>query len=258
MIILMMKSEVIQSRGTLLEVTDDELRKLVADYKPNSQVLQALAKIRVLGTVGPSASGKTTIMKALVESLSQVKFILDETSRASRPGEIDGVDFLFRTKQEILADLKNGKLVQVAIGPNGDLYSTRLGSYPMDAIGVIALVPPAVREFRQLPIKSFAAAFIVPKSFDIWQDWLAKQAQAASWSEEKLQSRLAEAKQSYEFALNDKIIRFVLNDEIDRSTRRLQQVLGGQLPADEELARATAEQNYQQLLRLLSRKAEAE
>lgn len=233
-------------------MTDDELRKLVASYKLNSQVLQAMAEVRVLGTVGPSASGKTTIMKALVESSPQVKFILDETSRAPRSEEIDGVDFLFRTKEEILVDLKNGELVQIAIGPNGDLYCTRLSSYPMDAVGVIALVPPAVKEFRQLPIKSFQAAFIVPKTFDIWQGWLAKQSKTGSWSQEKLRSRLAEAKQSFEFALKDRDMKFILNDEIGKAVRRLQQVMVGQPPTNEQKARAVAKDNYAKLLKLLN------
>jgi len=233
-------------------MTDDELKTLVADYGPKPEVLKAMADIQILATVGPSASGKTTVMKALVESSPKVEFILDETSRAPRPGEINGVDFLFWAKDEILEDLKIGKLVQVALGPNGDLYCTQLSSYPNDITGVIVLVPPAVREFRQLPIKSFKAIFIVPHSFKAWQEWLAKQAKAGSWSGEKPQSRLVEAKESYEFALADRDIHFVLNDDIDAAAQQLQQILNGQKPADEKQAKTIAKENYNQLLKLLN------
>ena len=126
-------------------MTDDELKTLVASYKPNPKVLQDMANIQVLGVVGPSASGKTTIMKALIKASPRVEFILDETSRLPRLNEINGVDFLFRTKEEILQDVKAGELVQVAIGPNDDLYCTRLSSYPTGTVGIIALVPPAVK-----------------------------------------------------------------------------------------------------------------
>lgn len=234
-------------------MTDDELRKLVAEYKPSSPVLKTMTDISVLGTVGPSASGKTTLMKALVKASPKVKFILDETSRAARPNEVNGVDFLFRTKDEIIEDLKNGALVQIAVGPNGDLYCTRLSSYPSGATGVIALVPLAVQEFRRLPIKSFKAAFIVPRSFEAWQQWLAKQAEVGDWSQEKMQGRLAEAKQSFEFALNDQDIQFILNDNIDHAAQRLEQVATGQPPADQQQARTIAKENYDKLLELLNR-----
>ncbi len=234
-------------------MTDEELKKLVKNYRPNQKALAGMAGISVLGTVGPSASGKTTLMKALVETSPKFKFILDETSRNPRPNEVNSVDFLFRTREEILKDLQSRKLAQVAIGPNGDLYSTRLSSYPSDGIGVIALVPPAVVEFRRLPLKSFNAAFIVPHEFAAWQQWLAKQAKAGSWSKEKLQSRLAEAKKSYEFALSDKDICFVLNDDIGRAVDRLLQVAKGQPPADESQARAIADENYAKLLELLNK-----
>lgn len=233
-------------------MTDKQLKKLVDGYQPNQKVLAGMANIRVLGTVGPSASGKTTLMKALVKASPKFKFILDETSRASRPGEINGQDFLFRAKEEILADLKKGELVQIAIGPNGDLYSTRLSSYPPGSIGVIALVPPAVKEFRRLPIKSFIVAFIVPYKFAVWQGWLAKQAKAGGWIEEKLQSRLAEAKKSHEFALSDKGIHFVLNDNIDRAADRLAQIANGQPPDNESQARTVAQENYAKLLELFA------
>ena len=234
----------------LLAMADDELKRLVDNYRPNQKVLAGMANTRVLGTVGPSASGKTTLMKALVKISPKFKFILDETSRAPRPGEINGQDFLFRTKEEILADLEKEELVQIAIGPNGDLYSTRLSSYPTGGIGVIALVPPAVIEFRHLPFESFTAAFIVPKPFEIWQKWLAKQAKAGDWTEEKLHSRLAEAKTSYKFALADKDIYFVLNDDIDKAVNRLLQIAVSQAPADESRAKAVAKENYAKLLKL--------
>ncbi len=232
-------------------MTDEDLRELVDHYQPNQEALSGMADIRVLGTVGPSASGKTTLMNALVKIKPAVKFILDETSRTPRPNEVNGVDFLFRTKDEILQDLKSSRLVQVAIGPNGDLYATRLSSYPVNTTGVIALVPAAVREFRKLPIKFFEAAFIVPATYEKWRNWLAKQAEVGKWTSDKLEARLAEAKKSYEFALSDKDIHFVLNDDISRAVERLIQILNGQPPADEELARTVAEKNFRELIKSL-------
>ena len=227
---------------------DSELKQLVNTYKPNDQVLSRLRQINLVATVGPSASGKTTIMKELVKSSPGVGFVLDETSRKARINETPGVDFLFRSKQEITEDLKNGELVQVALGPNGDLYCTRLVSYPKNKISIVALVPAAIREFRNLPIGSLQAAFIVPASYELWQEWLAHQAAAGLWTPEQKEGRLKEAKTSFEFALADTGLKFVLNDNPASAAARLSQVAVGQEPNDQEKAKATAQDNYKKLL----------
>lgn len=231
---------------------DKELQELVDNYQPNEQVLKAMANIRVLATAGPSASGKTTVMKKLVELSGEVGFVLDETSREPRHNETDGVDFLFRTKRAIMNDLEQGLLVQVAVGPNGDLYCTRLESYP-EGIGLLPLVPAAVKLFRKLPIKEFKAAFIVPSSFEKWQYWLSIQAQSSDWDEAKKLQRLEEAKKSYEFALDDGQIYFVLNDDPDRATQRLMQIIRGSAPEAETQAKEAALTNYRELSQLLGK-----
>ncbi|MEX2033525.1 MAG: hypothetical protein WD889_03170, partial [Candidatus Colwellbacteria bacterium] len=165
-----------------------------------------------------------------------------------RDEEINGIDFLFRSQEEILKDLKDGELVQVALGPNGQLYSTRVSSYPA-GIGLIALVPAAVLEFRKLPVLSFKEAFIVPESYEKWRVWLSEQAQKSGWDEKKSRERLEEARGSYEFALSDNAIRFVLNDDPQKAAGRLRQVSEGKAPNDEAEARQIAARNLEALKR---------
>lgn len=224
--------------------------ELVKNYRPNTKLRSAMAKIKVLATVGPTATGKTTLMKALAADDPNFRLILDETSRKPRAGEKQGVDFLFRGRDEIIEDAKNGDLIQVAIGPNGDLYCTRLEGYPENGTGLLPLVPAAVAEFRKLPFGSFKAAFIVPRTYNQWHGWLTKQAKDSQWSDEQLNSRLQEARKSFEFALSDRHIRFVLNDVTSSAAKRLLQVAHGEPPDDESAAKAAAESNYRNLIRV--------
>ena len=228
-------------------MSDEELRELVADYQPNDRVLASMADIKILAAVGPTASGKTTLMEALAQSDPHYKIVLDETSRQPRPGERQGVDFLFRSLEEIIDDAKKGNLVQIALGPNNDLYCTRPEHYPHNGTGLIALVPAAVIEFRKLTVASFKAAFIVPRTYELWQGWLTKQARDSHWSDEQLNNRLQEAKQSFEFALADRQIKLVLNDDTQRSIKRLLQVADGESPTDESLAISIATDHYHKL-----------
>lgn len=231
-------------------MTDEELRGLVTNYKPSKETLATMHQISLVATVGPSATGKTTIMKALVAMDSNFHFVVGETSRRPRPSEQDGVDLFFRDRDEILADLKAGRLTQVVIGPNGDLYCTRVNNFSTSLINLFPLIPLGVKQFRALPLKIFATAFIVPDSFEHWQQWLKKQAVEGRWNEEKLRQRLIEAKSSFEFALKDNDIRFVLNDKPKKAAVLLRQVARGQRPDGEDRARHIAEDNYAKLLKL--------
>ncbi len=225
---------------------DEQLKQAVANYQPNSQVLQAMRRIKILATVGTSASGKTTIMNKLTELSSDFKLVLDETSRQPRPNERPGVDFLFRKRDEIVVDLQAGALVQVAIGPNGDLYCTRPSSFP-EVVSLMPLVPAAVMEFRDLPVAEFKAAFIVPADYNQWRLWLDKQAKESQWTPDQITARLAEAKKSYEYAAAHQELHFVLNDDITKAAQRLWQVSKGEIPDSEDVARQTATANYQKL-----------
>lgn len=228
----------------------DDLNKLVADYHPNPEVLKGISQTKLVATVAPTASGKTTIMRAAAKISPDIHLILGETTRKPRSTETPEVDYLFRNRSEVIAELEHGELVDVIIGPNSDLYCTRLQQYKIGAVNVMALVASTLNTFRSLNFAYFRAVFIVPETFERWQEWLGKHAEVSGWTDEQITGRLAEARQSYEIALADSEIAFVLNDEIDKSAKRFLQVANGQKPDDEEQAKKTAQENYQRLLQL--------
>lgn len=229
-------------------MTDDEIKKLVDNYHPNAAVLEAVSRMKLIATVGPSSSGKTSIMQAAVKISGQIHLVLGETTRSQRETEQPGVDYLFRSQAEVIEDIKQGNLIDVVVGPNGDLYGTRRQSFSQDKINTMAVVASTLNNFRKLPFKSFKSAFIVPASYELWQTCLNKQADIGHWTAEQWQGRLREAKQSYMIALEDPDIYFVLNDEIETGANRLLQIASGEVPADQELAKDVAAQNYQKLL----------
>src|SRR4051812_18617010 len=100
-------------------MTDGELKKIIENYQPNDQVLQSIKQLKLLATMGPTAVGKTTVAKAMVDSQQNFHFVLGETSRTIRPGERDGVDYLFKSREDLIADLKKGELVDIVFGHHG-------------------------------------------------------------------------------------------------------------------------------------------
>src|SRR5476649_995472 len=102
----------------------NDLIDSVKAYQPSPQTVEAMNQISLVATIGPSASGKSTIMQALANSDPEFHVVVGHTSRSPRVGETHGVDLSFRNHAEIVEDLKAGNLNQVVVGPSGDLYWT--------------------------------------------------------------------------------------------------------------------------------------
>lgn len=49
---------------------------------------------------GPSGTGKGTVIKLLKERMSNLAYSVSVTTRAKREGEVDGVDYFFKTYEE--------------------------------------------------------------------------------------------------------------------------------------------------------------
>ena len=72
---------------------------------------------------GPSGVGKSTIVRSVMERDPQIWLSVSVTTRAPRPGERDGVDYLFVTDSEFDSLVQNGGLLEWATYA-GNKYGT--------------------------------------------------------------------------------------------------------------------------------------
>lgn len=73
---------------------------------------------------GPSGVGKGTVRKHLFEHYNNdFDFSISMTTREKRVGEVDGVDYFFRTKEQFEEYIKEGKLLEYA-NYVGNYYGT--------------------------------------------------------------------------------------------------------------------------------------
>ncbi|MGE0217580.1 guanylate kinase [Mycolicibacterium sp.] len=63
---------------------------------------------------GPSAVGKSTVVRCLRERVADLYFSVSVTTRAPRPGEVDGVDYTFVTPERFQQLIDNGELLEWA------------------------------------------------------------------------------------------------------------------------------------------------
>lgn len=207
-------------------------------YQPQPQALEGLKNVDLVAVVGPTAVGKSTLMMWTAAKHPNMRLIPTQTSRMPRPGEIDGVGIRFRPKQELLERISKRELVQVAPSLLEDIYATGPEDYPAEGVGLMAVLAEALGHFRSLPFRGFKAVFIVPISWERWQ----KQIHAHGFEPHRLTKRLREAKTSFEFALQDPTLTFVVNDDAHRAAHDLAAVAAGEplglrLQADQQKAR---------------------
>ena len=71
----------------------------------------------------PSGAGKTSLVKALLDAQPQVRVSVSHTTRPMRPGEVDGVNYHFVSREEFLARHKHNEFLEHA-EVFGNLYGT--------------------------------------------------------------------------------------------------------------------------------------
>ena len=69
---------------------------------------------RVFVITGPSGVGKGTLIRGLMERLPTLELSVSATTRAPRPGEHDGVDYHFLTREEFNRKVNEGEFVEHA------------------------------------------------------------------------------------------------------------------------------------------------
>jgi len=216
------------------------LPELAKNYEPAEDVHSHIGKVSLLMTVGPSSVGKTTVMRGL-----ELPYVPSDTTRVRRRGEVDGVDYHFRDDYSAVADdIVDGRFVQIVIGPGGDLYATKDSSYPESGPATMAVMTDVIPVFRNLGFKRLIGAFIVPPDYSEWM----RRISVRNFNDEDLQKRLAEARRSLSFAIQDKQMHFILNDEPTLAISQTKNLLEGRTDKDrEEKAKSAAEAILEQL-----------
>lgn len=95
---------------------------------------------------GPSASGKTEIVKILIEKYN-LKKLVTYTTRKPRPNEVDGVDYNFISEEEFLKLKEKNEFLETT-NYNNNYYGSRISDVNYDK--VVILDPSGVNVFKEI------------------------------------------------------------------------------------------------------------
>ncbi len=73
---------------------------------------------------GPSGAGKGTLIKALVERLPELEIAVSATTRAQRPGEVDGVEYWFLDERDFVERIGADAFLEHVRYVSGKRYGT--------------------------------------------------------------------------------------------------------------------------------------
>ena len=64
--------------------------------------------------VAPSGAGKSSLVNALLKEDAGLKLSLSTTTRSPRPGEVDGKDYRFASKEDFIIERDQGHFLEWA------------------------------------------------------------------------------------------------------------------------------------------------
>ena len=171
----------------------------------------------------PSGAGKTTLSRLLIERMPGLRMSVSATTRAMRPGEVDGRDYLFVDKSRFDAMVKGDELLEWAT-----VFDNRYGTprAPVEAAlsaGQDVLFDIDWQGTQQLREKARAdvvSVFILPPSAGDLEKRLHSRAQD---SDEVIRKRMSRA--SHEMSHWAEYDYIVINHDVDEAFAEVQSIL---------------------------------
>ena len=173
----------------------------------------------------PSGTGKTTLVEKLVQVLPNLRMSRSYTSREARPGERDGVDYNFITREDFQRRISASEFLEWA-DVFGNLYGTSIFDVQrmLDAGQDVVLVID-VQGARQVKARGVdhTAIFVMPPSFEVLEQRLRGRSKD---TEEQMQRRLDTARSEASSYVDYHYV--VVNDALDPTVVRLQEIIAAE------------------------------
>lgn len=191
---------------------------------------------------GPSGVGKGTVRKELFSQPdTNYEYSISMTTRSPREGEVDKVDYFFKTRSEFEELIEQGKLLE---------YAEFVGNYYGTPLDYVNMMRDAGRDvFLEIEVQGAAQVrskvpdglfiFLAPPSLSELEDRLVGR---GTETDEVIASRLGAARQELEMMnLYDYV---VVNDEVERACDRINAII-----IAEHCKRERVEQRYLDMLK---------
>lgn len=211
----------------------DDFRKILADYQLSATAHETLKRINLVLLVGPTSSGRNTIINELVKT-GEFHQIVSDTTRKPRSNngimEQDGREYWFRKEEDLLQDLRDGNFLEAAIIHNQQVSGISIrelaaaadeGKFAINEIEIVG----ADNIYAAKPDTKFY--FVIPPSFD---EWMTRMRGRGELPVDEVRRRLESAIVEINTALTRPYYQFIINDTFKHTTRDIHYLSKGGTP----------------------------
>ena len=172
----------------------------------------------------PSGTGKTSLVKALIEKDPSIRLSVSTTTREPRASEVNGKDYFFVTKEDFDKQINNNEFLEWAY-VYGNFYGTSAtlvkNSISRGEKVLLEIDWQGAFQIKQRYNKSrLTLIFVVPPSLEILKERLQKRGQDKV---SVIAERLAAAKE--EMAKSDNFDYVIINDKFDTAVSELYRII---------------------------------
>ena len=179
---------------------------------------------KIILITAPSGSGKTSIVKYLMENFPVLAFSVSATTRPPRANEKDGMDYYFLSNEAFKEKMKNKEFLEWEMVYEGKYYGTlksemsriwREGKVPVLDIDVQG----AIHVQQQYPVNTMTLFIQAPSIAELKRRLQSR----GTETEETLKARLN--KSVYEMSFKDQFENIIVNDNFDKACKEAKLVI---------------------------------
>lgn len=224
----------------------EAFKDLLAQYHPSESAKELFRKLNFVVLSGVAGGGRNTVISRLVAQ-DNYYFIVSDTTRPPkvRDGKLEenGVQYWFRTEDEVLADVKDGRFLEAELIHDQQISGVSLRELET----ALSSKRTAIAEVEFGGANSIARANphahiigLLPPSFSEWKRRLENR---EVMSTEEYANRMRTAEKVIANMLEHDYFSIVLNDTIDDAASDIKLVVAGNYPLDKNSrARQVAEE----------------
>lgn len=209
-----------------------EFRVILDNYQLSEEGKAILASTKLVLLVGPSSSGRNTVIDSLIKS-DKYRRIISDTTRKPRKNngilEKDGREYWFRTESDMLYDLKAGRFLEAAI-----IHDQQVSGISLRELNCAQKEHKiALNEIETIGMQNIIemkpdtlAFFVVPPSFSTW---ITRMNLRSKMLKAEIIRRLQSAVNEFKSALAHDYYIFIVNDNLDDTVNRIHAIAMGEV-----------------------------